>query len=349
MSLLAHASSPTRLLTYFSISIQSMPKRIGKPGVVFFLRLGIAVFLILVILRMVDFHDMGVTFASVKPHLIVTGLLIMLLNYCLKTYRWALILWIRRPEIPFGQLARFNFVSIFLGSFLPSSVSADIVRVYYVSQHTADPRAAISSIFADRIIGTFSLAIVTTAAFLVLLETELFPIGSILSYGIGALLLLTLALPLTLRNRAVLHSITQLVERFAGRRLFAGVQDMSDHLRSYGSAGAVMIKVLSISFVNLFIAVLEFYLIAKGFSTQVSIGYFLVFIPLVIFLATLPVSVGGMGLVEAGLVFFFSKIGMPLEMCFGTALVYRALQLTCMLPGAAIYLFNGFSIKELSV
>jgi hypothetical protein len=55
-----------------------------------------------------------------------------------------------------------------------------------------------------------------------------------------------------------------------------------------------------------------------------------------------------MGLIEAGLVVFFSKIGMPVEMCLGTALVYRALHLTCMLPGAAIYLFNGFSVKQLS-
>ena len=322
--------------------------KIGKPGTLFYLRLGIAGFILLVLLKMVDFHYLGVTLASVKPQLVVAGLSIMLLNYCLKTYRWALILWVRRPDISFGRLARFNFVSIFLGSFLLSSVSADIARVYYVSQHTADPRAAISSIFADRIIGTFSLAIVTIAAFLVLLETELFPIGSILSYGIAAFLLLTLGLPFTLRSRAVLHGITRLFERLAGRRLFAGVQDMSDHLRSYGSAAAVMIKVLLISFVNLFIAVLEFYFIAKGFSAQISIGYFFVFIPLVIFLATLPVSIGGMGLVEAGLVFFFSKVGMPLEMCFGTALVYRALQLTCMLPGAALYLFNGFAVKELS-
>jgi uncharacterized protein (TIRG00374 family) len=313
-----------------------------------YLRLAVAVLLVATLVSMVDFHHMGVTFASVKPHPVIAGLLIMLLNYCLKTYRWASILWIRRPDIPFGQLARFNFVSIFLGSFLPSSVSADIVRVYYVSRHTADPRPAISSIFADRIIGTFSLAIVTIAAFLVLLAIELFPMGSILSYGIGATLLLTLGLPLTLGNTAVLNAITRLFERFAGKRLFVNVQDLSDHLRSYRNQALVMTKVLSLAFVNLFIAVLEFYFIAAAFSTQVSIGYFFIFIPLVIFLATLPVSIGGMGLMEAGLVFFFSKAGMPLEMCVGTALVYRGLQLTCLLPGAAIYMFDGFSVKQLS-
>ena len=330
------------------LEIQVMPRKVGKRKVVFLLRLGFAVFLLAVLVRMVDFHQMGPMFASVKPEPIIVALLIMLLNYGLKTYRWAAILWIRRPDIPFVQLARFNFVSIFLGSFLPSSVSADIVRVYYVSRNTADARSAISSIFADRIIGTFSLAIVTIAAFLVLLKIELFPMGSILSYGIGATLLATLGLPLILGSTAALNAITRLFERFAGKRLFVNVQDLSDHLRSYTNHATVMTKVLALAFVNLFIAILEFYLIAVAFSTQVSIGYFFIFIPLVIFLATLPVSIGGMGLIEAGLVFLFSKAGMPLEMCVGTALVYRGLQLTCLLPGAAIYVFDGFSVKQLS-
>jgi glycosyltransferase 2 family protein len=319
-----------------------------KPGITFYLRLGIGVLLLVILVSMIDLHQMGLTLASVKPHLVAAGLLCMLVNYCLKSYRWALILWIRRPDIPFAQLVRFNFVSIFLGNFLPTSISADIVRVYYVSRHTTDPRAAVSSIFADRVIGTFALAIVTIVAFLVLKETDLFPIGSMVSYGIVGFLFLMLALPLALRSTPVLQGIRWLLDRLVGRKLFESVQDMAEHLRSYANQGAVMTKVLALSFLNLLIAVLEFYLIAKAFSAQVPIGYFFLFIPLVIFLATLPVSVGGMGLVEVGLVFFFSKIGMPVEMCLGTALVYRALQLTCMLPGAAIYLFNGFSIKQLS-
>jgi uncharacterized protein (TIRG00374 family) len=297
---------------------------------------------------MVDFHHMGLTLASVQPHLVVAGLLAMLLNYCLKTYRWASILWVQRPDISLGQLARFNFVSIFLGNFLPTSISSDIVRIYYVSQRTADPRAAISSIFADRIIGTFSVAIATIVAFLVLNATGLFPIGSVVSYGVVALLLLSLGVPLVLQRAAVIDGIRLLLDRFTGRKLFEDVKDMSEHLLLYRNRPAVIAKALAVAFLNLFIAVLEFYLVAKGFSAQISIGYFFLFIPLVIFLSMLPVSIGGIGLVEAGLVFFFSKVGMPIETCIGTALLYRALQLTCLLPGAAIYLFDGFSVRELS-
>ena len=315
---------------------------------IYLLRIGIAVFLIFIVLSMVDFHRMLVTLTSVKPSLIIAGLLMMLVNYCLKTYRWASILWIRRPDISFVQLVRFNFVSIFLGYFLPTSLSSDIVRIYYVSQHTTDARAAISSIFADRIIGTFSLAIVTIIAFFILRETEVFAISSVLSYGILGFLILTLMLPFLIRSKSLLSVIRWLLDSVSQKRLFATVQDMSEHLRLYQTQQAVMVKALSISFLNLIIAVLEFYIIARAFSAPVSIGYFLLFIPLVILLATLPVSMGGMGLLEGGIVFLFTKVGMPVEMCLSTALLYRALQLTCMLPGAAIYLMNGFSVKALT-
>jgi len=176
----------------------------------------------------------------------------------------------------------------------------------------------------------------------------LFPVGPMLSYGIVAFLFLSLALPFTLRAKAVLHAIKWLSDRFAGRRLFESVQDLAEHLRLYASQPAVVIKVVTISFLNLFVAVLEFYLVAKALSTQVSMVYFFLFIPLVIFLATVPLSIGGIGLIEGGLVLLFSRVGMPIEMCLGTALVYRGLQLMCMLPGAAIYLSSGFSVKKLS-
>jgi uncharacterized membrane protein YbhN (UPF0104 family) len=91
----------------------------------FLLRLGFAVFLLVVLVSMVALRQMGLMFASVNPEPIIAALLIMLLNYGLKTYRWAAILWVPRPDISFAQLARFNLSAFFWGSFLPSGVSAD--------------------------------------------------------------------------------------------------------------------------------------------------------------------------------------------------------------------------------
>lgn len=324
-----------------------MPKSIGKPGLFFFLRLGVGVFLLLILARMVDFHHMTMTLASVQPHLLAAALSAMLLNYWLKTYRWALILWVQRPDISLAQITRFNFVSIFLGNFLPTNLSADLVRIYYISR-TADSRAALSSIFADRIIGNFAVAIATIFAFVILRRTGLFQIGSILSHGIVAFLILSMAVPLLLQHTLVISGIAKIADRFSGKRLFASVQNISDQLLLYRKRPAVMAKVLSVAFLNIFVVVFEFYFIAKSFSMPISISYFFLFIPLLIYLTMLPVSIGGIGLVEAGFVFFFSKVGMSVETCLSIALVFRVLQLSCALPGAMIYLLRNMSSAEVS-
>ena len=310
-------------------------------GVFFWLRAALGGLLILIVLRMIDYQRLMATLISVQPQVIAVALLVMMLNFIIKTYRWSFVLRSQRPDITFLQLARLNFASLFLGNFLPTSISYDIVRVYYVSKCAVDPRVAISSIFADRLIGHFSIAMSALLAFVALKLTGVFAIGPVFSFGIGAFLLLSLGLPLALCNRRVANALRSVLDRFSGRKVFESVQDFSKHLFFYWEHAPVLGKALGIAFLNLLLAVFEYYLIGVAFSAQVSLAYFFLFIPLVIFLSMLPVSVSGIGLVEGGLVLFFSQVGMPPEMCLGLAMLHRALQLVCILPGGAVYILDG--------
>ena len=312
-----------------------------RSTVFFYLRLAFGGLLLAALFRMLDIHSLLLTLASVKPQLVALALLTMTVNLLIKTYRWGFILRMHRPDISFGEIARVNFLSLFIGSFLPTSLSYDMVRIYYVSRRATDPRVAISSIFADRIIGNFSVAITAMLVFAILNITGLFRVGPLLSFGMTMFLLVSLALPLVLRNSAVADGAATFLNRFTGQRLFDGVQELTEHLLLYWNQAPLMSKALALAFLNLGIAVLEFYLIAQAFSAPVSIHYFFLFIPLVVLFSMLPVSIGGIGLVEAGLIFFFVNVGMPAETCLSIALIHRALQLVCQLPGAAIYMFEG--------
>jgi glycosyltransferase 2 family protein len=307
----------------------------------FYLRLAFGVLLLAALFRMLDLNRLGLTLASVKPQLLALGLGTIMVNLLIKTYRWGFILRMQRPDISFGQIARVNFLSLFLGSFLPTSLSYDVVRIYYVSRRAADPRVAISSIFADRIIGNFSVAMTAIVVFAILNITGLFRVGPLLSFGIIIFLLVSLALPLVLWNSAVARGAATFLNRFTGRRIFDGVQELSEYLLWYWRQAPQMSRALAIAFLNLAIAALEFYLIAQAFSAPVLIRYFFLFIPLVVLFSMLPVSIGGIGLVEAGLMFFFINVGMPAETCLSVALIHRALQIMCLLPGAAIYMCEG--------
>jgi glycosyltransferase 2 family protein len=326
-----------------------MSNKKDRSQIFFYLRLAVGIFLLLILLKIIDFRQMGLIFVSAQPYFIVMGLLAIILNFLLKTYRWASIVWIRAPDLSFRDLMRFNFISLFFAIFLPGSVLPDIVRIYQVSKQTSKLKSAISSIVLDRIIGNLSTAIITVVALIALEQTGLVQIGSSVSCGIFGFLILSLGVPLALQNSTLIAGMRRLSSRFGGIKLFARVRDTYDDLLLYQNEYWLILKALSISFLNLLIAVFEFYLIALAFSAEPSIGYYLIFVPLAIFLAMLPVSLGGVGILEVTMVFFFSKVGMSAEICLGIVLVRRALLLLFALPGGMFYILEGFPAKKLSV
>jgi glycosyltransferase 2 family protein len=315
---------------------------LNKSKVFFSLRLILGVVLLIILARLIDLHQMTLTLTSAQPQFIAAGFLVIMLNFLLKTSRWASILWIQEPGISFGQVVRFNFISMFLANLLPGGISSDIVRFYQV-------RGAISSIIVDRMIGIFSTAIVTVIAFIALQQTNLVQIGSVLSYGIFGFLLLSVGAPVALQNSNFMAAMRRLLSRFAGVKLLRRALDMYEALILYHNEPWLMLKALSISFLNLIIAAFEFYAVATAFSSEISIGYYLIFVPLAIFLATLPISWGGIGVLEASMVFFFSKVGMPVEMCLSIVVVRRVLFLLSTIPGGVLYVIEGFPARKLSI
>jgi|GEM_PF-924759 len=326
---------------------KAMPKSTGKWGLLFFLRAALALILLLFLLSMIDLRATGQALSQLKPRFALVALALMLVNYCLKTYRWASILRIERPDISLGRLLRYNFASMFLGNLIPSSLAPDVMRVVYMSRRSVDPKTVISSIIADRILGNLSLAFLTLASVLLLKDTGFLPLGSLMFYGALGFLLFAIMIPLLLRNPAWANGLSRLLRPLAKSMKLTSISEIYQQLRSYGLHLRALSKSLAISFINVLIAVLEFYLIAHSLSTQISIGYFLLFIPLISFLSALPISIAGLGLLEASLVYFFSQVGMSLETCIASALIFRILQLICLLPGMAIYVTDGFFVKQL--
>jgi uncharacterized protein (TIRG00374 family) len=326
-----------------------LSNKTARSKVFFYLRLAVGVGLLLILFKIIDFHQMGRILASTQPYFVVLGFLAILLNFLLKTYRWASIVWFRVPSISFDDLIRFNLISMFFGIFLPGSVLPDIVRIYQVSKQTSKLKSAISSIIVDRIIGNLSTAIITVVAFIALQQTGFIPSGSFFSYGIFGFLLFSLGAPIALKNTSLIASMRRLSNRLAGTKLFGRAWDTYEDFLLYQHEYRLLLKALSISFLNLLLAVFEFYLIALAFSAAPSIGYYLIFVPLAIFLAMLPVSLGGVGVLEAAMVFFFSKVGMSAEMCLSIVLVRRALLVLFALPGGLFYILEGLPAKKLSV
>ncbi len=326
-----------------------MFKKITNSKIFFYLRLIFGIILLFLLLKMVDLQKVMTTIISAKPELVIIGFVGLLIDRILMAYRWVLLLWVKKLEIRFIHVVRIYFLSTFLGNFLPSTVAPDIVRIYCVSRSTSNSKVVISSMAVDRIIGNFSLAILTIIAFFILQLTGALKLDPIACYTILAFLLISIMLPFIIWHPRATGAISRLIRRKKRGTWSKKILEVCDVFLSYRDQRTTLGKVLLVAFLNQLGSILVVYVLALAFASTVSPLYFLLFVPLASFLAMLPVSIGGIGVLEGAIVFFFSRLGMSIETCLALALLYRTMLLVATLPGGIIYAVEGLSVKKISM
>ena len=88
---------------------------------------------------------------------------------------------------------------------------------------------------------------------------------------------------------------------------------------------------LALSVVSNLLIVGSAWVLAVGIGVSISFSYFLAFLPPILVLSTLPISVGGFGIREGAYLLLFPVVGMPRVEAFGTALLF-----SCALFGVAL-------------
>jgi hypothetical protein len=102
--------------------------------------------------------------------------------------RWRLLLRARDIDLPIGWLFREYLVGRFLGAFTPSTAGLDVYRAIAVARRTGQKAASTSVIVAEKFLGLFALAIVSTIV--IPFGTSLFGSSAIwiaLAIGAGSL------------------------------------------------------------------------------------------------------------------------------------------------------------------
>lgn len=318
---------------------------INKNRLFFFLRLFVSFFLIVFIISRVNFDKVIDLLPGIKLHFVLISLLWLLLDRVVMSYRWAILLWIKNIRISIFTIIKIYFLSSFWGTFLPSSVAPDAIKVYVARKHSSDTSDVLSSVVVDRIIGLFSLSLV---AFLSTLAIFIFRRDQA-SLSISLVVLVTLFLPVLLIFFDRLP-----LKRFLG---YFRLGEESTALKflgrfykscnAYKTNKAALSKVVAISFINHILTILTVYVICLSLNIEISILYLFVFVPLVNFLIIIPISLGGIGVQEGAFVYFLSQVGMSTQEALTVALIFRVLMVLASLPGGIIYIIEGTDMKKL--
>ena len=266
------------------------------------------------------------------------AVVLLTLERVLSVAKWLLFLKIKGSGVSFWRLFIINYVGGFWGLILPSSVSADIVRGYYLSRATADLKLTVTSMAADRFIAGVSLVCV---AFVGGWFAGRHP-------GLEHLRTLTIILAaVTAAALAVLFNSAFL--RWLDRNLFARLnawrlvqvarQWMASCLE-YRQHPLLLLEAFALSIAVQAARVLIFYVVALGFDLHAPLMYYAIFIPLIMVLIMLPISLNGIGVREVSFVGFFAMAGMPESGAFVVSFTVSVLTTLTTALGGIIYMFD---------
>src|SRR3546814_16191301 len=82
-------------------------------------------------------------------------------------------------------------------------------------------------------------------------------------------------------------------------------------------------------------------LAAWALGLHFPIAHFFIFVPIVNLLTQIPLTVGGLGLREAGFVSLFGVVGMNAESALALSLLVYAMSVAATLPAAWFFLRRG--------
>lgn len=309
-------------------------------------RLLISAILVGVLLVTVDLGEVVRLFGRANFSLLLVACLWAFVDRFIMIYRWILLLKPIGIQGSARQIIQIHFTSSFLGAFVPFSIAADLMRSYSISKHTGNFIQPFSSNMIDRLLGLISLSMIAFVALLGSLIVNPSLISPSVYYSIiGGALVLGISL-LLIWNRDLVDKLLSLFRWPARSKVVSKIMEVYTACLVYKNHKATIFKVLGLCFINHIGAFLMMYVIALSLNIHVSIMYFFIFVPMISFLNSLPISVNGVGVSEAGFVYLFSFAGLSMPEALAIALLGRLVSLIATLPGGVIYAVNGLAFRK---
>jgi len=313
-----------------------------KKRIHFVFRCVISIGILIFLYMKINLNTMWEAVCTSDRTILILTLLLCLFERFIMVVKLHFILTMKGIRANFWKLYKIVLSTTFVGKFAPTSLGVDLFRIYGISRATENVVDSISTILVDRFLGVITILIMATTVFFLggFVEQEK---EVIVAMGFLVLLLLGLMIGLSKPLRMIVGRMIRRVrflEKYVDR---AGEVAHSFYaFRKYPSK-LLILFLLSALFQSgrVFIP----FMVSRAIGLQIPVTYFFLFVPLVIVLAMLPFSVGGIGIREGSMAYFLVTAGATMDQAVGISLLIFGITLLAGLPGGVIYLIEGFGKK----
>ncbi|MEK7817906.1 MAG: lysylphosphatidylglycerol synthase transmembrane domain-containing protein [Actinomycetota bacterium] len=308
------------------------------------LRAVVSLGLLALIISRLNLHDFTQLLKRVDLVLLALGVAVFLVANMASVLKWWLIIRAQKRERPYGKepvsyryLTSLFYIGLFFNNFLPTNFGGDFIKAWKLARVTGQPAEAAGSVVADRASSTFALLMIAMPP--ALIELRLVGKGvALMVLAMFVVLLLGLGLFASERVAIRLSRYPVLRSDFFGLR---------EHLRSFyyslyefRSKPAVLVAVMVLSVVYQGLAVALVYVLALSLEIHVSPIFFFLFIPVVMAVGMIPISLNGIGMREGATVFLFSQVGVSTAESFSLSVLCSLVMTVISLAGGVFYLFD---------
>jgi len=311
--------------------------------------------------RKVDWPQLGHLLGQLKIWVVVCALGLYVASQLIFVSRWYLLLRVQSVKIGYWPAVRLHFLGLLYNNALPSSVGGDFLRAWYVTKHTDRKVEAATSVVVDRAIGVLGLLIMAVGGYWFIpsaARQEMFrqyaqiPLIQavwmykwLLAGAFATATVIAFGLVLTNRGRGMVHSA---VSRVSGRAA-AALSKIRQAVQIYYKKKPAILASLLLTFCCQGVFVLGLWLIGDAIKAGADWKYYFVFFPVSWLLGTIPLTPGGVGVVEWAVRVMFEAAQMTTNHASALALAQRVLWIAGSLPGAVIHLMGAHLPKDFSV
>lgn len=264
------------------------------------------------------------------PHLL-TVLGLVALDRSVMILRWVLLLRGSAIVIPARHAAEIFLVSAFVGSFLPAGIGGDVARAYGLSRVTTSGKDALASVVIDRVLGILSLLSMGLAG-LMLWPSPWSRDWRVLT---GVALLTAFSVALFWSERLVEWLLPT---RLVGGRIGGRLARTAEALSRYRGRGGTLLHVFAWSLFVQWLRITQAYTLALGLGIHLPFLYFLLVMPIGLFMLLLPVSISGFGLPQGVIVWLLQPMGVSDEHSLALSTLIVLTGLAGNLPGLWLWL-----------
>ncbi len=239
-----------------------------------------------------DFRLLALAFALFGPPLFLMAV------------RWRLLLVLSNIHIPFFTILRLHYLGFFFNTFMPGGAGGDIIKAVYVARHCSQKAEAATMVLIDRVVGMVGLLVMAGTVVLAdyrRMHGIALQVGAIsLALAVGALLFFSSQFRKLVRYEQI---IAKLPRHEVILRIDRALYDLRHHKTGLAlglslTLGLQLIEVVGVWFAGRAVGIYK-----------ASFTHYLAFVPIGYLVNALPISFGGIGLMEGAYLKLFRDAG----------------------------------------